>query len=460
MAKSKKFLALTRMSLAPGLLLLFLGTAAALPATALQETAATELKELRLNQIKPDGVQVVIEADGAFDHRVYQPKPEQVVLDIPNVRNPLRHHYPANPHPLVLRVLMYEYPSVKYSPDAPEGPLARVVFELKKPVDYEVQAESNTIQIAMIPRTGESPPDYETPDEEASETGDPTDIPPLDDPLVPSPVNIEPKDVDPHLFFDPSSSQSDHYRLGPEDVVEIRVFEIDQLNRTVRVSGAGSIDLPLIGTIPVQNLTAEQFSGQVADRLRNRYVQNPQVSVFIKEFNSQKVSLLGAVKAPATYPLTGRRNLLQLIAEAGGLSDAGNVLYVFRQAEDGRSARLAVPLNQLFIDGDPRWNIWVQPGDVISVPPEAAISVSVLGAVRNPGIHKLPAGEGATLLKAIALAGGLSERASKGGIQIRRNNLTGEDKLLKVDLGDILSGKAPDVVLQEGDVVVVKESFF
>jgi polysaccharide export outer membrane protein len=102
----------------------------------------------------------------------------------------------------------------------------------------------------------------------------------------------------------------------------------------------------------------------------------------------------------------------------------------------------------------------VQPGDVISVPPEAAISVSVLGAVRSPGIHKLPAGEGATLLKAIALAGGLSERASKGGIQIRRNNLTGEDKLLKVDLGDILSGKEPDVVLQEGDVVVVKESFF
>jgi polysaccharide export outer membrane protein len=350
---------------------------------------------------------------------------------------------------------MYEYPSVKYSPDEPEGPLARIVFELKQPVAYRIQGEERHLSIELIPRTGESAPDLDDAEGGASASEEEPA-----DPLVPSAVSIEPEDIDPHLFFDPTSPQSENYRLGPEDVVEIRVFELDQLNRTVRVSGDGGIDLPLIGTIPVRGLTAEQVSARVADQLRNRYVQNPQVSVFIKEFKSQKVSLLGAVKSPATYPLLGRRNLLQLIADAGGLSDAGNTLYVFRQSEDGRSARLTVPLNELLINGDPRWNIWLRAGDVVSVPPEKAISVSVLGAVNSPGIHKLPVGEGGTLLKAIALAGGLNARASKSGIQIKRSDASGEETLLKVDLGDILSGKKPDVLMREGDVVVVKESFF
>ena len=96
----------------------------------------------------------------------------------------------------------------------------------------------------------------------------------------------------------------------------------------------------------------------------------------------------------------------------------------------------------------------------MSVPPEAAVSVSVLGAVSSPGVYKLPVGDGASVLNAVARAGGLSDRASKGGVQIKRRNASGEEKVVKVDLGDILSGKDPDFVLQEGDVIVVKESFF
>jgi protein involved in polysaccharide export with SLBB domain len=94
------------------------------------------------------------------------------------------------------------------------------------------------------------------------------------------------------------------------------------------------------------------------------------------------------------------------------------------------------------------------------VPPEQAIAVTVLGAVNTPGVHKLPVGEGATLLKAVALAGGLNERASKKGIQIKRSEGDGSETVIKADLGDILSGKKSDVLLREGDVVVVKESFF
>jgi polysaccharide export outer membrane protein len=333
-------------------------------------------------------------------------------------------------------------------------------------VRFRVEPEGVLLKIALVPTTEDDGRSFQDnleepgmllgPDGAGEDGGEPV----VTDPLVPEDASIEPDDIDPHLYFHPASSQAESYRLGAEDVLDIRVFELDQLNRTVRVSGDGAIDLPLVGKIPVQGLTPEQVSARVADQLRNRYVQDPQVSIFIREFNSQRVSILGAVKQPATYPVMGRRNLLQLIADAGGLADAGGILYVFRQTGDGRSARLTVPLTELLINGDPRWNIWIQPGDVISVPPEAAISISILGAVINPGIHKLPAGKEATLLKAIALAGGLNERASKSGIQIKRQSAKGDETLVKVDLDEILSGKKPDILLKEGDVVIVKESFF
>ena len=241
------------------------------------------------------------------------------------------------------------------------------------------------------------------------------------------------------------------------------MFELDQLNRKLRVSGDGHIELLLVGRLRAAGLTSEEVAAAVAALLKDRYVQNPQVSNFIVEFNSQKISLLGAVQSPSTYPLIGQRRLLHVLAEAGSLApNAGKTLYVFRQTSDGRSARLTVPLNELLLQGDPRWNIALIPGDVVSVPPEQAIAVSVLGAVNSPGVHKLPVGDEATLLKAIALAGGLNERASKKGLQIKRRvrDGNGDKAIIKVNLGDILSGKVPDVILVEGDVVVVNESFF
>jgi polysaccharide export outer membrane protein len=277
---------------------------------------------------------------------------------------------------------------------------------------------------------------------------------------TPPVFSIEPIDIEPALFFGPEPASSANYLLGPEDVLEIRVFEMDQFDRTVRVSGDGSIELPLIGSIAVSGLVPEQAAARVAQKLRTGYVQNPQVDIFVREFNSRKISLLGAVKKPATYPIGGRLSLLQLIADAGGVTeDANRVLYVFRQSEDGRRARLLVPLNELLVKGDPHWDIWLQPGDVVSVPPQELIRVSALGAVEKPGIYELPKDE-ASLLQALASAGGLTKRASRKGIEIQRRGQSGTAVLLKVDLGDILSGKKPDLMLLEGDVINVKERFF
>lgn len=455
-----------------------------LPSLATAQERASELKTLKLFPSE-GGLVAVFEGDGWLEHRVVQEQnPERrLILDVLGVRNPLRHYYPPESHPFLERILMYEYPEAT-NPNQ-TGPLARIVFELKHDVDYHIESDADELRVtftdvAMVssedvtlepPEASlEVPPDV---DADAAEfldapEGDPELEPddldePAVNPNVPDNVSIQPEDIPASLFFELPTLASEDYRLGPQDVIEVRVFELDQLNRKVRISGDGRIELPLVGTLRAAGLTSEEVSAEVAARLKDRYVQNPQVSIFIVEFNSQKISLLGAVQAPSTYPLVGQRRLLQVLAEAGSLSsDAGKTLYVFRQTPDGRSARLTVPLDELLLQGDPRWNIVLVPGDVVSVPPEEAIAVSVLGAVNSPGVHKLPVGNDATLLKAIALAGGLNERASKKGLQIKRRRRDGDDgdTIIKVNLGDILSGKKPDVILVEGDVVVVNESFF
>ena len=280
------------------------------------------------------------------------------------------------------------------------------------------------------------------------------------DESFPPDFQIEPDGIDPTLFFGPSHEEAGQYRLGPEDVLEVTVFEMSQFDRSVRVSGDGSIDLPLIGAVQVGGLDPEQAAARVAEKLREEYVRNPQVSIFVKEFNARKLSLLGAVARPATYLLLGNRSLLQLLAEAGGVAEnAGRVLYVFRQSEDGRRARLVVPLNELLVQGDPRWDIWLRPADVVSVPPEEFIEISVLGAVERPGVYELSREE-AFLMKALALAQWLNRRGSRKGIEIQRTNASENGTILKINLEDILSGKKPDVLLREGDVVYVNEKFF
>jgi polysaccharide export outer membrane protein len=446
-----------------------------------QEAAAT-LKSLTL---EPQGMEVkaVIAAEGMLEHRVYLLEdPPQVVLDIMNVLNPLGVQQPRQPHPLLEKVRAQELPMSAYQPREREKTFGRFIFELKQPAQYWIRVEPGNLILGLFPRDQE--PTLQTTVNDGAASAEPKEapVPELpteheeDTPAEPSvegprttrtrsgtasDYRIEPEDVDPAVFFGSGASDREQYLIGPEDVLEVNVFELDQLNRTVRVLADGNINLPLIGLINVQGLTSTQVAERVAGKLQNRYVQNPQVNVLVKEFKSRQVSLLGAVAKPATYPLAGRRNLLQLIADAGGLSsNAGGVLYVFRQLPDGESARLSIPLNELLIEGNPRWNIWLAAGDIVSIPPEEAISVSILGAVRSPGNYKLPVGDGASLLRAIALAGGLNDRASKSGIQVKRRGDTGDEKIMKIDFGKILSGEAPDVILQEGDVIVVKESFF
>ena len=134
-----------------------------------------------------------------------------------------------------------------------------------------------------------------------------------------------------------STPGSSGYKIGPQDVLDITVFKVAELTRSVQVSETGTINFPLIGEMPAAGKTAMQLERELAAKLGVKYLQSPQVTVYTKEFNSQRVTIEGAVKKPGVYPLRGRTTLLQLIAITEGQTEvAESEVVVFRQIDGKR----------------------------------------------------------------------------------------------------------------------------
>jgi polysaccharide export outer membrane protein len=139
------------------------------------------------------------------------------------------------------------------------------------------------------------------------------------------------------------------YKIGPNDLLEVEVFGVEELKRTVRVNSTGHISLPLIGTIPVAGMTSSDAQALIANEYAKDYIQNPQVSIFIKEFTSQRITVDGAVVRPGIYPLVGQITLLRALAMAGGgaqLSDLEQVV-LFRITPDGKSETQRYDVNKI-----------------------------------------------------------------------------------------------------------------
>ena len=130
---------------------------------------------------------------------------------------------------------------------------------------------------------------------------------------------------------------ADDYHIGPSDLLEISVFQVPDLTRTVRVNASGELTLPLIGEIQAGGLTSQQLEALIAQKLKQKYLQDPQVSVFIKEFVSQRVTVGGSVTRAGVFPISGKTTLMQAIAMAGGLDPLANEsdITVMRSAGDG-----------------------------------------------------------------------------------------------------------------------------
>jgi polysaccharide export outer membrane protein len=257
------------------------------------------------------------------------------------------------------------------------------------------------------------------------------------------------------------STQRSDYIIGPEDLLEVSVFELEGLNKTVRVSEEGMIALPLLGEVRAEGLTSRELEEVVRNLLEEKYINSPQVSVFIREFRSRSVSVIGSVQKPGTYKLLGSRTLIHMISEAGGLTEnAGPELYVIRVGADDESRRITVNIEELMIQGRSELNIQVQSGDVINIPADPEISVYIYGAVRQPGQLSFKESDVISLLQAITKAGGLTDRAAADRVRVKRKSAGGGEDQIDVNLKKILKGKQEDVLLQDKDVVVVPETIF
>lgn len=143
---------------------------------------------------------------------------------------------------------------------------------------------------------------------------------------------------------DPSSSA---YKIGPLDLLDITVFRVPELSKSVQVAATGTINLPLVGEVPAAGRTARDVERDLTKRFGGKFLQSPQVNVTIKEYNSQRVTIDGAVKKPGVYPIRGETTLLQLIATAEGLTDTAQTeIAVFRKS-DGKNQAAKFDVDQI-----------------------------------------------------------------------------------------------------------------
>lgn len=249
------------------------------------------------------------------------------------------------------------------------------------------------------------------------------------------------------------------YRIGSRDLLEVKVFEVPELNVERRVSDGGSIELPLLGEFSVAGMTAAEAASRLEETLKAKYVNRASVSVVIKEYQHKPVSVLGAVAKPGSLDVSGSWTLLQAISAAGGLTpQAGKKIYVLRRADNSLSDTLEVSTEDLLQSASTLWNVPILPSDVVNVPARTTVKVFCLGEVKQPGALEFDGNDTLTLLSVIAKAGGLTDRASKT-IHIQRREKDGRQQDIVAHYGRIVSGRERNPGLLPEDVVIVKEAF-
>lgn len=245
------------------------------------------------------------------------------------------------------------------------------------------------------------------------------------------------------------------YVIGPEDVLAIDAYHVEELQTTARVNSQGNITLPLLGTLHVQGLTVETTEQFIKKKL-DTYVQEPVVTVQVKEYKSQKITIVGAVRNPKIYAVTGQMRLTDILMMAGGLTEeAGNICYVIRptvQDENGtRKETKIIDLDEMLLNGNITLNIPLRAGDIVNVPRGGVVYVD--GEVEEPGPYILTGDT--TLSQALAMAKGIKVDAETDDVRIFRDNAKGEKDMIVADYDAIMDGQTPDILLVENDIIIV-----
>lgn len=247
-----------------------------------------------------------------------------------------------------------------------------------------------------------------------------------------------------------TTATAQDYRIGEGDVVRISIYKQADLETVVRVSNEGTLVMPLIGPVMARGKTVAQLANAISAKLADGYLMEPHVSVYIEEFRSQKVTILGAVNGPGLYEISGDISFLELVSKAGGFTAlAGDEAVIERQAGDTTPGKqkLKVDLKRFLEKGDTSSDISLKDGDSIFIKQAAMFYVN--GEIKNPDVYKYQ--PNMTVIKAVTLANGFTEKAAPSGIRIIRKIEGKEQTLMKVKM---------DMAILPDDIVVVPESFF
>jgi polysaccharide export outer membrane protein len=275
------------------------------------------------------------------------------------------------------------------------------------------------------------------------------------------------------------------YPIGPGDVIEISVPGMEEITIiTQRVTGEGTISLPFAGVINASGMTDKRLREEIRRRLETNYMRNPQISLFVKEFRSRQVAVIGAVQRPGLYNLASSADtVLGMISQAGGVTAAGaaeRILFIPAEPVDSEKAKevvaslpaqlvshdpsplilknvdpIVINIDSVNRNGHERYlNMPARPGDIIMVP--GGGEVLVQGWVEKPGAYKITSG--LTLLGAVAAAGGTAFPADTGSVELIRTNHQGQKTSFVANLDSIKKGEQSDLPLREGDVIDVSSS--
>ena len=266
------------------------------------------------------------------------------------------------------------------------------------------------------------------------------------------------------------------YLLGAEDVIDITVWGHDDLKRVIPVSLEGTITFPLIGEVRAVGKSTQELEKEMAVKLGDGYLIKPQITISVKEYNSQKVFVMGEVNKPGTYPITKENNLVYLLSQAGGpTKDAGEEVVIIRPNNPHSSsmtleeaAAKKVPVITVNLKeamaGDHKHNVSIQNGDSIIV--SKIHFFFVMGEVKNPGKYDLE--RGTNVLTGISMGGGLRD-AGEEVVIIRPNNphsdgMTLEEAeakkvpIITLKLNDVLTGDPKhNIPIRNGDSIIVSK---
>jgi polysaccharide biosynthesis/export protein len=255
----------------------------------------------------------------------------------------------------------------------------------------------------------------------------------------------------------PSASAQSEYVVGAQDVLSIAVYDQADLTGQFTVDEDGSLTFPLVGRVMVAGRTVRDVEAELHRLLADGFLKNPQVSASIAQYHSQRLFVMGEVRAPGAYPLTGNMSIIEAIARAGGTTPqaAEEVLIVRPSSDDGGDGPRAADAEDATVirvnvaeiqSGELSMNVSLHGGDTVVV--QRAQGIYVFGQVKAPGSY--PIEKGMTVLQALSLAGGVTDRGSTGRINVVRT-VDGKKEEMKVKLAD---------VVEPGDTIIVKERFF